>query len=122
LGEDYFFEKIKTGELTMRKKFRTYQLALKLYKKTRTLKLMNPLRDQFNRASLSIVLNLAEGVSKPTVKDRVKFYHISLASLRECQAVIDILEDERLLQEFDILGAHIWKLINNPGYSIPITS
>jgi len=95
--------------------FKTYQLSLNLYKKSKSLRLRNPLKNQFERASLSIVLNLAEGASKPTIKDRVKFYNISLASLRECQAIFDIIENKFLKSEYNILGAHIWKLIQNPG-------
>ena len=81
----------------------------------------NPIKNQFERASLSIVLNLAEGASKPTIKDRQKFYNISLASLRECQAIFDIIGHIVLKEEYDILGEHIWILIQNPENPLPVS-
>ena len=47
------------------------------------LKLREPLRNQFQRAVLSIVLNLAEGSAKSTPKDQRKFYRIAFGSLRK---------------------------------------
>ena len=99
----------------MLKNFRTYQLALNFYKEGRRLKLTGAIADQFDRASLSIVLNLAEGSSKPHKKDRLKFYHIALASLRESQAALDIIENPSLQNQADHLGACLWKLIKKPG-------
>ena len=45
-------------------KFKTYQLAVDFYKNSRQLHLREPLKNQFERAALSIVLNLAEGSCK----------------------------------------------------------
>ena len=73
------------------------------------------LRDQFERASLSIVLNLAEGSGKPTTKDRRKFYAIAMGSLRETQALLKILSWQAELKASDQLGAYLYKLIKNPG-------
>ncbi len=49
----------------MLQNFRTYQKAKDLYLSCQDLKLKNPIKDQFNRALLSRVLNLAEGSGKP---------------------------------------------------------
>ena len=98
--------------MTMQK-FKTYQLAIKFYRNSNNLKLRQPLRSQFHRASLSIVLNLAEGSAKPTVKDRKKFYYISLGSLREVQAILDIVGHIKLIKEADKLGAYLYKLCQN---------
>ena len=95
------------------KKFKTYQLAKQFYYKSNNLKLREPLRNQFHRASLSIVLNLAEGSAKPTAKDRKKFYRISLGSLREVQAILDIINHVELIKEADKLGAYLYKLCQN---------
>ena len=92
------------------KKFRTYQLALELVKGTRPLNLKAPFRDQFQRAVLSIPLNLAEGSAKTSAADRKRFYEIALGSLREVQALIDILGLEELVEPADKLGAHIYRL------------
>ena len=41
--------------------FRTFQLAKALYRETKNLRLKGAMRDQLERASLSIATNLAEG-------------------------------------------------------------
>lgn len=48
------------------------------------------MKDQMDRASLWVVLNLAEGAAKPTIKDRKKFFYIAMGSLRETQAILEI--------------------------------
>ena len=98
--------------MTMQK-FKTYQLAKQFYHKSNNLKLREPIRNQFQRASLSIVLNLAEGSAKPTAKDRRKFYRIAFGSLREVQAILDIINHVELIKAADILGAYLYKLCQN---------
>mgnify|MGYP003502239429 CR=1 FL=1 len=92
------------------KNFRTYNLALASYKKAKSLSLKGALRDQFERASLSVVLNLNEGSAKFSRKDRKKFYNIALGSFRECQSILEIIENKTLLEEADVLGAHLYML------------
>ncbi len=100
------------------KNFRTYDLALDFYNTCQTRSIRNRvIKDQFDRASLSIVLNLAEGSGKPTTKDRRKFYSIAMGSLRETQALLKILNWKNELQASDRLGAFLFKLIQNPGGS-----
>ena len=98
--------------MTMQK-FKTYQLAKEFYHKSNDLKLREPIKNQFQRAVLSIVLNLAEGSAKPTSKDRRKFYRIAFGSLREVQAILDIIGHAQLIKEADILGAYLYKLCQN---------
>lgn len=50
------------------------------------------IKDQFKRASLSVVLNIAEGYGKYNRKDKVRFYQISKGSAHECAAIFDCLE------------------------------
>ena len=95
------------------KNFKTYQLAIKFYHKTKKLHLREPFKNQFERAIVSIILNIAEGSAKPTAKDRRKFYHISLGSLRETQAIIDMINHVELKKECDILGGYLYKLCKN---------
>jgi len=96
------------------KNFRTYQLAMELYKKGRLLKFGSTnFQDQFERASLSIVLNLAEGEGKVTTKDRRKFFVIAMGSLREVQACLEIIEHQELCDLANKLGAYLHKLIRN---------
>ena len=94
-------------------KFKTYQIAIQFYHQSKNLKLKQPMKDQFQRALLSIVLNLAEGTAKPTAKDRRRFYRISLGSLREVQTILDILGCIELIKEADKLGAYLYKLCQN---------
>lgn len=93
--------------------FRTYQLAMELYKQGQTIKVVPHLRDQFNRSSLSVVLNLAEGEGKTTLKDRKKFYTIAMGSLREVQACLEIIEHKDLQAKASKLGGMLYKLIQN---------
>ncbi len=117
------------------KKLKTYQLAIKFYKNSRDLHLKEPLKDQFQRATLSIVLNIAEGSAKPTAgrlfqlenikiypvsqlnqpttKDRRKYYRTSLGSLRETQAILEIINHKNLIEEANILGGYLYKLCKN---------
>ena len=90
--------------------FRTYGLAIEFHKECSQLKLRPSLKDQLQRASDSIVLNLAEGSARPTPKDRARFYGIALASFRECQAAIQLGGDTELLTRFDHQGACLYKL------------
>ena len=49
------------------------------------------LRDQLRRASLSVVLNLAEGAGRRSRAEKRRFYVISRGSATECAAVVDVL-------------------------------
>ena len=97
------------------KQFRTYQLAKELFHELKVVKAKGPMRDQLARASLSIVLNLAEGSAKAGHKDRKKFFVTAMGSTREVQAILDLLDNKMLGEKIDKLAAHIYKLINNPG-------
>jgi len=48
-------------------------------------------RDQPDRASTSIPLNLAEGNGKFTAPDRCRFFDIARGSALECAAALDVL-------------------------------
>jgi four helix bundle protein len=56
-----------------------------------------PTRNQLRRASLSIMLNIAEGSSRFSKADRRNFFVISRGSAFECVAVFDFLKDENLM-------------------------
>jgi len=98
------------------KNFRTYQLAINFYEECNRIKVKNQIvRNQFERASLSIVLNIAEGSGKYTSKDKRKFYSIALGSLRETQCLLTILKRNDLLLRSDKLAASLYCLIQSPG-------
>ena len=49
------------------------------------------LQDQFNRASFSIVLNIAEGAGKLKQADKRRYFSIARGSVMECGALFDLL-------------------------------
>ena len=97
------------------KNFRTYQLAVRFYKKATTLSLPSHLKNQLDRASSSIALNLAEGAGRWGQKDQKRFFHIALGSLRECQAILDLRvgKESELYELADKLGANLYCLIKS---------
>ena len=95
------------------KNFRTYQIAVAFYQLASAETLPKHLKDQLVRASSSIALNPAEGAARYGRKDQKKFFNIAFASLRECQAILDLhrIEKPEIRESADKLGAHIYKLI-----------
>jgi four helix bundle protein len=57
------------------------------------------LRDQLERASLSIVLNVAEGAGQRSRPSKGRYYAIARGSANECAAVIDLLRVRGLASE-----------------------
>jgi four helix bundle protein len=49
------------------------------------------LRDQLRRAAQSIPLNIAEGSSRYTTKDKTNFLRVARGSVFECVAILDLL-------------------------------
>lgn len=94
-------------------KFRTLELATNFYHRAKDTHLPRPLKDQFDRSLLSIVLNLSEGAAKPTAKDKRKFYYIAMGSFRETQTLLRLTNHQSLLTLSDSLGAHLYKLCKN---------
>lgn len=52
---------------------------------------LGDVRDQLDRASNSIALNIAEGNGKYTVRDRCRYFDSAHGSVLECAAGLDIL-------------------------------
>ena len=59
------------------------------------------LRSQLERASMSIALNIAEGVGRRLPADKARFYGIARGSAMECAAAFDIIRLRRLVPEED---------------------
>ena len=61
-------------------------------------------KDQLDRASTSIPLNIAEGNGKFSRRDRARFFEIARGSALECAACLDVLVVRRLAFESQIEG------------------
>ena len=90
--------------------FKSYQKALELFRLCEGIKAKAYIKDQLERASLSVVLNLAEGSAKTSAKDRARLYRISYASLRETQVLLEILRQDEASTLANEPGAMIYRL------------
>ncbi len=79
-------------------KLTVYHVALELQCMANTLvpSVNRVLRDQFERASLSVVLNLAEGCGRVSRRQRRYHFGVARGSATECAALADILRLRRL--------------------------
>jgi four helix bundle protein len=93
-------------------KFRTYELSIEFYKLCKTVRIPSALKDQLMRASSSVTLNLSEGSAKLSQKERIRFYSIAFASVKEVQAIIRLEELEQLAAKADHLAASCYKLVH----------
>ena len=55
-------------------------------------------KDQLDRASTSVPLNIAEGNGKFAVRDRCRFLDFARGSALECAACLDVLVAKRLIE------------------------
>ena len=99
----------------MKKNFRSYDLAVEFHNECCQLSLPGYLKDQLYRAAASIALNLAEGSGRGSKKDQKRFFDIAFASLRESQAVLDLIQckNTEIIQLADRLAANIYCLIQS---------
>ncbi len=83
-----------------------YQLAERYYLSVSAFinkhdRLPHYVRNQLGRASLSIVLNIAEGSAKFGRRDRRNFFIIARGSVFECAALLKVLKKEGRIQELE---------------------
>jgi four helix bundle protein len=80
------------------------------------------IRDQLKRASISIIINIAEGSGKFSKADKSNFYTISRGSVYECVSLLEILLDEHYLDQkqfsiykdkYETISKMLYKLINS---------
>ena len=73
---------------------------LKVLNILKTVKGMDPyLMEQWKRASLGILLNLAEGTGRMTDQDKKHYLTIARSSVYESVAIIDLLKSMKTLDE-----------------------
>ncbi len=103
-------------------KFIAYQKSKDLYKQIYDKFLHRKsiefrLRDQLNKASTSILLNLSEGSGKISAAEKRRFYETARGSLNEVVSVFDILKIQRIMSDADFqnlysLGTEIGKILS----------
>jgi len=102
------------------KAFRANKKIYKFLKANNTIPLYY--KNQFGRASLSIMLNIAEGSAKFSIKDRKNFLIIARASAFECASLLNFLFDEgeitlelktELYSSFDEISRILYIMIKN---------
>ena len=74
-------------------------LNIEVYNHLKNNKIDDYIRDQWQRASFSIVLNLAEGVGRISVNDKKRFLTIARGSVFECVAIMRFLHKTGMLDE-----------------------
>ncbi len=57
------------------------------------------LADQMDRASASIVVNIAEGAGEFSKREKARFYRIARRSATECAGILDILRELELVEQ-----------------------
>jgi four helix bundle protein len=65
------------------------------------------LRDQLDRASVSIVLNVAEGAGRFSGPDKARFYAMARGSATECGAIVDLVLARGLAPPLDCRRARV---------------
>lgn len=102
----------------------SYKLSLEIYKITAKYPKdeIFGLTSQIRRATVSIVLNIAEGYGRQSKEDFKRFLKISLGSNNETITLLELSKDlkyisveeyTKIKQDYDILGKRIYTLINN---------
>jgi len=78
--------------------------------------------DQLKRASLSVSLNLAEGIGRESPADRKQFLIRARASMLECVSILHVFEDigywsdskcSDLCSEYEEISKMLWSMIRN---------
>jgi four helix bundle protein len=84
------------------------------------------LRDQMQRAAVSVCSNIAEGDERDTDKDAVRFFYIAKGSVAELITQLEIAKDARLvdsisadalIKEAEEIGAMLGALIKSRATS-----
>ena len=75
------------------------------------------LSSQMRRAAVSITSNIAEGMTRYSVKDKAHFLEIAYGSLMEVMSQMEVAEDQKYIttaefQNFEVLVADVARLIS----------
>ena len=91
---DFFYRKVDAYQLAKELTKSIYQLLLKFPKEEQY-----ALTDQIRRAAISIPANIAEGLGRFSIKERIHFLDISNGSLTEAMCELEIAYDNHYLTE-----------------------
>jgi four helix bundle protein len=71
-------------------------------------------KDQFDRATTSVPLNVAEGNAKFSSRDRARFFDIARGSALEAAACLDVLVSRRLIRadHADAGKSQLFEIVN----------
>jgi len=87
-------------------KLKVYQLALEFNKYAHKIcakvDSRSDIKSQLDRASNSIVLNIAEGNGKYSKKDKCRYFDISIGSSFECAGCLDILMARNIIMNEEL--------------------
>jgi four helix bundle protein len=74
-------------------------------------------KDQLDRASTSVVLNLAEGNGKRSFKDRSRFFDMARGSGVECAACLDVLVARKVItiETAELGKTHLIEIVSMIG-------
>ncbi len=74
---------------------KSHEMAIEVYKFTEKFpqKELFGLTSQIRRAAVSVTSNIAEGFSRETAKDKIRFYFIARGSVAEIQSQLAIARD-----------------------------
>ena len=102
---------------------KAYHLNQQIYRLLKANKLIpRYAKDQLGRASLSIMLNIAEGSAKFSKKDRGNFYTTARGSTFECASLVSFLCDEQeipnelkdeLVKAYEEVSRMLFSMIRN---------
>ncbi len=86
-------------------KLEVYQIAkeqnIKVQRYLETMGGEQVLKEQWRKASLASVLNLAEGTGKMNNVDKRHYYSLARSSVFECAALLEMLKELCLVNEYD---------------------
>lgn len=63
--------------------------------------------DQLRRASVSITSNIAEGINRYSVKDKIHFLEIAYGSLMETMSQLEIAQDLGYITDLDLQNTEV---------------
>ena len=94
MEEEFFFEKLTVYQESRTLVKKTYAMVRKFPEYERY-----ALSDQLRRAIVSVPSNIAEGVSRVSIKEKLHFLDISFGSLMESYCQLQLALDESYISE-----------------------